>query len=399
MQELIISIFLLACLAICLLVGSKQLNDVEFLKSKKGFSGALVGISALATNHSAFIYLGQIGFAYTYGPKVFILAAAWKVGDLFGMFWLQSRLKQHIDAENIYSITQLIGRNKKNLQITIGVFACIALMLYASAQYGALVKTLSFYSQVGSVKLILLVFLIMAVYLFRGGFKASVLTDSLQFLIIFFSIVVLFSEIIFFRNDEGMILNSLLGTYKEFPFPRAWGLSLMTIGWFIGGIGTIAQPQVLMRFMASKSKTELLKAQWVYLFFSTITTVLVISLGLMARQLTIGQGHDPEVSLFIVAFQSQFSTLLGLTLFLGVLSSVMSTMDSLVLSITSIFEIDIKANLKNIVLPGPRMMTLYALILIIPFWYFGIRSDLFGSPIFLDVYRPSLSSHNLDKNI
>ena len=33
---------------------------------------------------------------------------------------------------------------------------------------------------------------------------------------------------------------------------------------------------------------------------------------------------------------------------------------------------------------------------ILVFWN---RSDLFGSPIFLDVYRPSLSSHNLDKNI
>lgn len=354
----------------------------DFFKTSNPLSSWSISLSAVATNHSAFVYLGQIGFTYTYGLESLWLTVGWKLGDWFSMFTLQNKLKKIIERDKVYSLSELIRTQKLDPysfnQLLFGALTAIALMVYASAQLTALSKVMQFYHVEYHAFLLLSVVIIVAVYLDRGGFEASIRTDVIQAIFIFISISSLFYFGVIELGGIHPFVTSVMDSEPHKPLildtmeiGYVPAVLLFIFGWFIGGAGTIAQPHMLMRFMAANNQQTLLHAQIKYILISTTLSLPILGVAFVARELIpFNELVDPELALLTLS-EAYFPHFLILLLAFGIISAAISTLDTLVIAVSTIFCKDINQNNFKPILPSA--VTFFTMGCIYTYWL--IQSD------------------------
>src|SRR6056297_3069521 len=72
------------------LVRRKQSSD--YLLAGRSLPPSLVGLSAVATNNSGYMFIGMIGFTYTAGLAAIWLMIGWIAGDLLISMFVHRRL-------------------------------------------------------------------------------------------------------------------------------------------------------------------------------------------------------------------------------------------------------------------------------------------------------------------
>lgn len=366
-------------------------TDSAFFGLSRPVGSWSIALSAVATNHSAFVYLGQIGFTYTYGLEGLWLTVGWKLGDWLSMLSLQAKIKSILQNRKLFSLGGLLEilllKPSPILHCFYGCLIVFALLVYASAQLTALYKVIGFYGVQEKWVFLLVVLLVVFYYLSRGGFKASIKTDKLQSLIIFLSITVLFflglAEL---HTVGGSVFDSAVLSDKQlikdpFNLGPLGALLLFLLGWFVAGMGTIAQPHMLTRFMIADTDDELKGAQYKYIIISSLFSLPIIGVALLARELLPVQDvADPELALFLLS-SVYFPSVIVLVLIYGVISAAMSTLDSLVVAAAAIVVRDIAPAIKPASLSvriSPRVATAAVIVAVFIYWLFSI-ADVFGT--------------------
>ena len=367
-----------------ILVRKMQGSVTQFFKGRHILNTWYISLSAVATNHSAFVYLGQIGFTYIYGLESLWLTVGWKLGDWISMIALQPRLKKIIKEKNIFTISELVKSDDQSLHsYTRLIFGCIALLgliIYSSAQISAVEKMLDFYQVENKLFIIISMLAVIFYYLNRGGFDASVKTDTPQALIMFISVSMVFY---FGLMELGGFNNAYLELLKietetklivdPFNLGTPSSVAFFLIGWFFAGAGTIAQPHILMRFMASENLHALRLVQIKYILISTLFSLPILGIALIAKVLIPpGSITDPELALLVLT-QSYLPEYFVLILVMGVISAAMSTLDSLVIASSTIIVKDTSPVVRRFVI-SPRIATGVVLIAIYIYWVLGNSS-------------------------
>ena len=312
----------------------------------------LVGLSAVATNNSGYMFIGVIGYTYATGFPAFWLMFGWIAGDFLGSLFVHARLCSATARTGEVSYAGVLanwyGPSHNRLQRIIGGVSLLFLLAYASAQLVAGSKALHVLFGWPQSTGAILGAILVTVYCFAGGIRASIWTDAAQSIV-----MIIAMGILFFAATEAMGgFNAALSTMAAIPgftdwFPRdlllpgVAGMVLFIVGWMFAGLSVIGQPHVMVRFMTLDNSGHMRRARiWYYLWF-TAFYFLATCVGLLSR-IYLGDTttFDAELALPTMAVDLLPPVLVGLIL-AGIFAATMSTADSLILSCSAAITHDL----------------------------------------------------------
>ncbi|MDX1795539.1 MAG: sodium/proline symporter [Hydrogenovibrio sp.] len=326
----------------------------DYLVAGKQVHPALVGLSAVATNNSGFMFIGMIGATYSMGLSAIWLMIGWIVGDMIAQRTTVSAIQHHAQKDGVHSFGGLLlnwmGHHQSSqghrLRQLIGLLTILFLVVYAAAQLKAGTKAtqvlLGWSPQTG----ILLAAAIIFVYSLAGGLRASIWTDAAQSIVMITGMILM---VFFGMAALGSFDEILLKLHAVSPIYMHWfpddmtGLSaiLFVVGWIFGGMGVIGQPHIVIRFMTLHPERKPGEMQAYYYVWFIAFYGLTIMVGLLSRLLipTTG-GFDAELALPTLATQLMPKMFAGLML-AALFAATMSTVDSLVLSCSAALTRDL----------------------------------------------------------
>ncbi len=303
----------------------------------------LVGLSAVATNNSGYMFIGVIGFTYETGLSAIWLMFGWILGDFIGSSFIHRRLRQVTATSGEASFASVIARWYGE---TFGVWRRIAaiimvifLVAYAGAQISAGGKALQGVLGIEPATGAAAVAAMVLIYSIVGGIRASIWTDGAQAIAMLGAMAVLFGAGVAGLGGFGGVVEAWRGVpgYLDlFPgdllLPGLAGMGLFVLGWLFAGFSVVGQPHIMVRFMALDDDRNMVRARaWYYSYF-TIFYLLATGVGMLSRiYLPDLTGLDPELALPMMAVELLPPVLVGLIL-AGIFAATMSTADSLVLS-------------------------------------------------------------------
>jgi len=340
-------------------VYKKKNTSLDYLLANQEIKPWLAAISAIATSNSGYMFIGQIGFTYVYGLQSVWLMFGLIFGDFISSLFVHKNLRQRSQKLKVFSFANLIskwhGKNYKYVQLFGGLIILIFLSTYAAAQLNAGSKSMHILFGIDYKLGAIIGGLIVLLYCFSGGIRASIWTDVAQSLVM---IIAMFLMVIFGIKELGGFSSFIIQLHKISPDYMKWFPStnfsdfflapyMFIIGWFFSGIGVIGQPHVMVRFMTIDNTKNIPKTRVYYYTWYTLFYSLTILAAFVARLLIPEtESIDPELALPTLAINLLPEFFVGIVL-AGIFAATMSTADSQILSCTASITNDILLNKKQ----------------------------------------------------
>ncbi|MBS3681002.1 sodium:solute symporter family protein [Ornithinibacillus massiliensis] len=322
-----------------------------FIGNRK-MNGILSALSYSATTYSAFMMVGLAGLTYQGGVGALGFEIIYFIGVslilIFGpRFWLAGKKNGYVTP------SEMIGDRyqSKSAAIVIALMSCLFLIPYSAVQLAGVGYLLQGMTG-GSISFSTGVIIAIALALFfsyAAGIRSVVWTDSLQaiFMIITSTIVVIL--IVHSLGGFGQFFDNLQTTQPEMlAVPGNGYFSILTflgltIPWFFF---SISNPQVSQRLFMPNSFKGLRQMLIGFLVFGLIYTFVSVMWGFSALQLF------PDLEKADLATPSLLSSdavppLLGVIVMVGILAAAVSTIDSIMLTLSSMFARDVYGNMKS----------------------------------------------------
>ena len=361
-------------------ITQRKQKQSDYLLASKSIKPWLVGLSAVATANSGYMFVGMIGYTYHIGLSAIWLALGWVVGDFIASTFIHTHLRKHTEQTNSLSYGELLAclyeTPYKKLQKLIAVITFVFLSIYAAAQLSAGSKALfvlfNWPYELGAI----LGAIIVVLYCFAGGIRASIWTDVAQSIVMFVSMLSMVVVGIMALKGPSTTLSLLHQVSPEYMqwFPNhlqfgVLGPLLFAISWFFAGFGVVGQPHIMVRFMTIDHVDNIYKARIYYYIWYTLFFAMTITTGLLTRLLIEQTQFDAELALPMLAQQLLPTVFVGLTL-AGLFGATMSTADSQIISCTAAVGRDL---LKTE--PGYRGLKWITLLITL----FALTISLYGS--------------------
>ena len=314
----------------------------------------LVGLSAMATNLSGYMFIGLIGFTHKVGLSSVWLMFGWIIGDLLVSLFIHRPLREQTEKQHQLSYAGVLanwhGQNYWYVEKIAALLLIFLLMSYASAQMlagsKALLALLEWPLETG----VIVSAVMIALYCWAGGIRASVWTDAAHAIVMVIAMAIMLW--IGFDNQGGLTnaihkwreIDGYMAWFpKETLIPGAFGATVFAIGWFFGGISIIGQPHIMIRFMMLDNVKHFIRARVWYYTWYTVFYALAVGVGMLSRLIMPDMGgfNDAELALPLIAQELLPPVLVGVVL-AGLFAATMSTADSLVLSASSAITQDLK---------------------------------------------------------
>ncbi|NEO91540.1 MAG: hypothetical protein F6K56_15385 [Moorea sp. SIO3G5] len=187
---------------------------------------------------------------------------------------------------------------------------------------------------------------IVVIYCFSGGIRASIWTDALQATIMIGSLLLLLVVAVASCGGVGQLWQSLAaidpGLINWNSSQQPWGFAPFFIGWIVAGFGVVGQPHIMVRAMAIDSADNIAFARNLKAALGLVTSISAMGIGLAGRVLMpdLLASGDPELALPYLSLKLLPVVLVGLML-AGLFSATMSTADSQILSCSAALTQDI----------------------------------------------------------
>jgi SSS family transporter len=321
----------------------------DYLIAGKSVSPLFVGLSAIATNNSGFMFIGMVGYTYTYGLSSIWLMFGWITGDLIASLLTVRRIQAVSRDNKICSFGDLLSRwhgdDHRYLRLLVGLVTLFFLTVYAAAQFKAGSKAAASLLGWDPATGILISALIVLAYSTVGGIRASIWTDVAQSLVMIIGMFTLLYAGLELQGGIAFVLQKLEavgpGYMSLFPERSGFGVLLFIVGWIFGGISVIGQPHIVIRFMSLDNHNHVTRMRVYYYTWFTLFYGFTIVVGLLSRLIiSKNTGFDAEVALPVMAQALLDPWFVGLVL-AAMFAATMSTADSLILSCSAALSRDI----------------------------------------------------------
>lgn len=312
----------------------------------------LLGLSAVATNNSGYMFIGVIGYTYATGLASIWLMIGWILGDFLASLFIHRRLNEATLKNNEVSYAGALahwhGTDNRWTRRVIALISAVFLLVYASAQLTAggkaLLVLLDWPQWIGAI----MGAVIVAIYCYAGGIRASIWTDAAQSFVMILAMGVLLVTAISSLGGLSISvekLHSINGFMDLFPndlaFTGLLGGFAFAVSWIVAGFSVVGQPHIMVRFMALKNTKDLTSARlWYYLWF-TAFYCMATGVGMLSRLfIPESSAFDAELALPTMALQLLPGVLVGVIL-AGIFAATISTADSLILSCSAALSHDL----------------------------------------------------------
>ena len=269
----------------------------------------------------------------TFAPRLFSLSR--QHGFITPADYLQHRFKTPA-LSFVGSIVMIIA---------IGNFLLAQMMAMGKAVEG-LFEVNPWWAYVGGVVFLAV---IIVVYETLGGFRAVAWTDAIQGSILMFGfaalIVLIFQRFGSLERATALLAEKDPGALQA---PTAAGVREWISYLFIVGIGAALYPQAVQRIYCARNAKTLRFSLMIMVFLPLVTTSVSLIAGIMGRAYLPDLNPEQTDSLLtIICREVQQQSVAGrwvvVVLFAAILAAIMSTADSILLSISSMFTKDIYA--------------------------------------------------------
>ncbi len=312
---------------------------VEYFLASRNVGGVLSALTYSATTYSAFMMVGLVGLSYKTGvgglgfELTYLLGTVVLLGLFAPRYWAAGRRFNLLTPSEILSF-----RYESPAVGMAAAFLCIIMLVpYAAVQLmgtGYLLETLS--GGAISFRTATIISATMSfVFSWWAGFRSVAFTDALQSAIMLVASIILALFVGFFLLPNG-----------PFPFPEtnpgllevSWPLPMfigLTLPWFFFAV---TNPQVVQRLYSPRSIGSIRKMILGFSFFGFVYTLLCVYLGFAAAGLVPGLDRADNA---MAALLSLVPPGLALVVTLSIMAAAVSTMNSIILTLSSMFGRDI----------------------------------------------------------
>ncbi|HLR09949.1 MAG TPA: sodium/pantothenate symporter [Sporosarcina sp.] len=345
-------LLLIAIFMIGLLSSRKMRTETNFLNDYflggRELGGFVLAMTMIATYGSASSFLGGPGTAYTVGFGWILLAMAQVVTGYFVLLILGKKFA--ILARRYNAVTMIDFLKVRYNSPAVAILSAIAIIVFLfsamTAQWvggGRLIESLTGLQYTTSLFIFAIAVL---VYVIIGGFRAVALTDAIQGAIMVVGTLVLLIGVIIAGGGVEQIMADLLNENPRLvtPFGADGSLSAAYVSsfWILVGVGVVALPQMAVRAMSYKNARSMHRA----LVIGTIVTGFIMLnmhlIGIFARPVMPGIDVGDKV-IPLVALEVLPPWLAGIVL-AAPMAAIMSTVDSLLLLVSSAIVKDVYIN-------------------------------------------------------
>ncbi|NEO41342.1 MAG: sodium/proline symporter [Moorea sp. SIOASIH] len=327
----------------------KQNTTTDYLLASRNVNPWLTALSAMATGQSGFLFIAQVGFAYKIGISSLWLTIGWAIGDYLAWYFIFKRLRQLSEETASDTVSSFLSQNIKGSRLIAIISAIITIVFlgsYAAAQLVAGSKALNAVFGWNYNLGIIIGAVIVVIYCFSGGIRASIWTDALQATIMIGSLLLLLVVAVAGCGGVGQLWQSLAAIDPALinwnSSQQPWGFAPFFIGWVVAGFGVVGQPHIMVRAMAIDSADNIAFARNIKAALGLVTSISAMGIGLAGRVLMpdLLASGDPELALPYLSLKLLPVVLVGLML-AGLFSATMSTADSQILSCSAALTQDI----------------------------------------------------------
>lgn len=345
-------LFLIAIFMVGLIASRKMSGGTSFLHDYflggRELGGFVLAMTMIATYGSASSFLGGPGTAYTVGFGWILLAMAQVVTGYFVLLILGKKFA--ILARRYNAVTMIDFLKVRYNSPAVAILSAVAIIVFLfsamTAQWvggGRLIESLTGLQYTTSLFIFAVAVL---VYVIIGGFRAVALTDAIQGAIMVIGTLVLLIGVVIAGGGVDNIMADLLDENPRLvtPFGADGSLSAAYVSsfWILVGVGVVALPQMAVRAMSYKNSRSMHRA----LVIGTIVTGFIMLnmhlIGIFARPVMPGIDVGDKV-IPLVALEVLPPWLAGVVL-AAPMAAIMSTVDSLLLLVSSAIVKDVYIN-------------------------------------------------------
>ena len=327
-------------------LASRRTRDIrDYYAGGKRLGFINVAFSARATGESAWLLLGLTGMGFALGAQAFWVVVGECIGVGGAWLLMARRFKRLTDRYDSITIPDYLESRLRDNTHGLRLIAAAALIvfvpIYAGSQVFATGKAFNAFLDMNHFVGATIGFLVVLLYITKGGFIAVVWSDVFQGSLMFLGLVAL--PIVGLMELGGV--TNLLDTLRaadpaHLTITAGQGWTAMTIVTIVGmiaiGIGFFGSPQVFVRLISLRHENEVRKGAAVALFWTLLADSGAVLVGIVGRALFTEAQLDNDVD-NILPYMSQ--ALLP-AFFAGayiamVLSAIMSTIDSLLVVASS----------------------------------------------------------------
>ena len=320
----------------------------EFFLANRQLGGFVSAMSYAATTYSAFMMVGLAGLTYKMGVGALGFELTYLCGLVlvvfFGpRFWLVGRRYDYLTHAQL-----LADRYESRAVGIVAALLCLIFLIpYAAIQLMGIGYLVSVISK-GAISLMaamILATLIAIVWSNIAGLRSVAWTDALQALIMLITSI----WVLFLVVDKGFGGFNALFQQMEQQTPRLLaGAGLFKFNVFFGLalpwlFFPLSNPQVSQRLFVPKSVTAFKQMIGGFLIFGFIYTLVSIFWGFSARLLIPGLKEADLATPSLLALPVVPGIIVVIVM-VGILSAAISTIDSILLSLSSMCARDIVKN-------------------------------------------------------
>lgn len=353
----------------------------EYYIGGRSMSGFVLAMTTAATYVGASSFIGGPGAAYKYGLGWVLLAMIQVPAVLLSLGALGKKFALLARKHNSVTINDmLLARYQNSFVVWIAGFSLLlsffAMMAVQFIGAGRLLET-----TLGiPYKTAIIIFaLTVGLYTFIGGFRAVVLTDTIQGLVMIVGTTILLGAVIYTTGGVENAMNTLESINPQLLSPygideRPLDLTFMTSFWVLVCFGLIGLPHIAVRSMAYKDSNALHKAM---IIGTIVIAVLMFGMHLSG---VLGRAIAPDLKVpdqVIPTLMIQVLPPVVAGIFLAApMAAIMSSIDSMLIQSSSTLIKDLYVAIKPNAINNEKKIKLFSTITTLTFTLFLVFAAL-----------------------
>lgn len=304
---LIIGIYILFLLYLGYKGSQHTISLIDYFIASQNINPYVMSFSYVATFVSSSAIIGYAGISAIYGfPMYYLLFLTIFIGIFVSFVFFGKRIRSLSVLLEAHTIPELLGKRFQSrfIQFFSGLILILGIPLYAAVITLAASYILKDFMHIDIHTSIVIITLLIAMFIIAGGIRSVMYTDTFQGLIMFFGML-LFLILLFVSINSfggfGKAVQYLHALEKYVPksiyslgfngwtnFPAynspMWWILISSIIAGVG-IGVLAQPHLLIRFMTIKSNKEINRGVIVGAIFMLIVVGTAFTSGIFSNVL------------------------------------------------------------------------------------------------------------------
>ena len=339
----VIFILYLAVLAALAIWSRAETHSVSgyFIAGKK-LPPWVVAFSTNATGESGWLLLGLTGMGYVAGAQAFWVVTGEVIGIALAWLLLSRRIKRLSDRSDSITVPDVLAaRFNDRAHVLRKISLLIILVMvgaYVAAQMVATGKAFDGFTGMDYSTGVLVGAAVIILYTLVGGYKAVAWTDLIQGILMLMGLIIVPWIAMEAAGGWSSVTDNLAGQDPGLLTP--WGPEGKSTAALVGilsflavGLPFMGVPQLMVRFMSARSEKSLVPAMVISVIVILLFDVGAVLTGMAGRALFPGL-EDPE-SILPVISTTLLHPVLGGVMMVVVLAAIMSTVDSLLILVSS----------------------------------------------------------------